>query len=64
MIAVPINDREIAKVTTYVRQAWGNVASEITEQQVLTFRGQASGQTEQWTGEQLRALYPSGISDK
>ena len=64
MIAVPINDREIAKVTTYVRQAWGNVASEITEQQVLTFRGQASGQTEQWTGDQLRALYPSGISDK
>jgi mono/diheme cytochrome c family protein len=64
MVAVPINDREIANVTTYVRQAWGNSASEITEQQVSDFRAESSGQTEQWTGEQLRALYPSGISDK
>jgi mono/diheme cytochrome c family protein len=64
MIPVPISDREIANVTTYVRQAWGNSASEITEQQVSDFRAESSGQTEQWTGEQLRALYPSGISDK
>jgi mono/diheme cytochrome c family protein len=62
MAAILINDREIANVTTYVRQAWGNSASEITEQQVSDFRAESSGQTDQWTGEQLRALYPSGIS--
>jgi mono/diheme cytochrome c family protein len=64
MVAVAINDREIANVTTYVRQAWGNTASEVTEDQVATFREKSAGQVEQWTGEQLKALFPSGISDE
>ena len=63
MAAVNINDREIANVTTYVRQAWGNSASEITQKQVATFRAQSSGQTVQWTGDQLKELFPSGIAD-
>jgi mono/diheme cytochrome c family protein len=64
MAAVDINDREIANVVTYVRQAWGNSASEVTEQQVSEFRAESSGQTEQWTADELKALYPSGISDQ
>lgn len=64
MAAVDINDREIANVVTYVRQAWGNSASEVTEQQVSEFRAESSGQTDQWTAEELKALYPSGISDQ
>ena len=64
MGAVDINDREIANVVTYVRQAWGNSASEVTEQQVSDFRAESSDQTEQWTAEGLKALYPSGVSDQ
>ena len=64
MAAVDINDREIANVVTYVRQAWGNSASEVTEQQVSDFRAESSGQTDQWTAEELKALYPSGVSDQ
>ena len=37
MAAVDIDDREIASVVTYVRQAWGNSASEVTEQEVADF---------------------------
>ena len=58
MAAVDIDDREIASVVTYVRQAWGNSASEVTEQEVADFRAESSAQTEQWTGDQLRSLYP------
>lgn len=63
MVAVPINDREIANITTYVRQAWGNDASEITEEEVSNFRAESAEQSDQWTGEQLRNLYPSSFSD-
>ncbi|MDA0905041.1 MAG: cytochrome c [Verrucomicrobia bacterium] len=31
MAAVPISDREIANVSTYVRQAWGNSSDEVSE---------------------------------
>ena len=64
MAAVDINDREIANVVTFVRQAWGNSASEVTVQQVSAFREESSGRTEQWTAEELIQLYPSGISDQ
>ena len=38
MAAVPISDREIANVSTYVRQAWGNTSSEVTEDFVTELR--------------------------
>ena len=41
MAAVPITDREIANVTTYVRQAWGNNAPEILESEVSAFRNES-----------------------
>ncbi len=59
MVAVPINDREIANVVTYVRQAWGNEASEVSEEEVSGFRAESSNQEGQWTGEQLRTIYSS-----
>ena len=59
MVAVPIDDREIANVVTYVRQAWGNKASEVSEEQVSGFRAESSNQEGQWTGEQLRTIYSS-----
>jgi mono/diheme cytochrome c family protein len=53
----PLNDREIAGVVSYARKAWGNDASEVTEEQVATFRDEASAQKEQWTGDQLKDMY-------
>ncbi len=64
MIAVPINDREIANVVTYVRQAWGNEASEVSEEEVSGFRAESSSQEGQWTGEQLRTIYPSAFAEQ
>ena len=63
MAAVPITDREIANVTTYVRTAWGNAASEITENEVSLFRAESEDQVEQWTGTQLVDMFPSVFSN-
>jgi mono/diheme cytochrome c family protein len=53
----PLNDREIASVVSYARKAWGHDASEVTEEQVATFRDEASGLKDQWTGAQLKDMY-------
>ena len=63
MAAVAIDDREIANVTTYVRNSWGNQASEILEDEVSTFRRESAGKTDQWTGDQLVEMYPSVFSN-
>gem|GEM_PF-494306 len=63
MAAVPITDREIANVTTYVRQAWGNNAPEILESEVSAFRNESKDQIDQWTGDQLIEMYPSAFSE-
>ena len=63
MAAVPINDREIANVSTYVRQAWGNDSSEVSEDQVARVREESSSQQEQWIGSALQSLYLTNTSD-
>ncbi len=63
MAAVPISDREIANVTTYVRKAWGNDASEITEEEVSRFRSDSAAQLEQWTGSQLVEMFPAVFAE-
>lgn len=60
---INLNDREIANITTYVRQAWGNQASEISEDQVSGYRTDSADKEDQWTGEQLRSLFPSSFSE-
>ena len=57
MVAVDINDREIANVSTYVRNAWGNEASELTEDQVTKIRDSIADMQDQWTGEELQSEY-------
>ena len=64
MAAVNLQDRQIADITTYVRQAWGNQASEITDEEVSGFRAESTNKVDQWTGEQLRSMYPSSFSDE
>ena len=63
MAAVPINDREIANVVTYVRQAWGNEAGEIFEDEVSSIRADSSDQQDQWTGDQLISMYPEAFAE-
>ena len=63
MAAVPINDREIANVSTYVRQAWGNDFSEVKEDQVARVREESSSQQEQWIGNALQSLYLNNKSE-
>ena len=61
MVAVDINDREIANVSTYVRNAWGNEASELTEEQVSKIRDSIADMQDQWTGEELQSEYLSDL---
>jgi len=63
MAAVAIDDREIANVTTYVRQAWGNQAGEILESEVAQFRDESKDQVDQWTGDQLVDMYPAVFAE-
>ena len=61
MAAVPIDDREIANVVTYVRQAWGNDSSELTEVEVSRIKIESVNQIEQWVGEDLQSIYLSNL---
>ena len=63
MAAVPISDREIANVSTYVRQAWGNSAPEVTEDLVSELRSEYSSKQDQWVGNELRALYSDSFGN-
>jgi mono/diheme cytochrome c family protein len=63
MAAVPISDREIANVVTYVRQSWGNTSSEVSEDEVAKFRADSADQQDQWTGDQLRSLFAETFSN-
>jgi len=62
MAAVPISDREISNVSTYVRQAWGNTSSEVTEDFVSQLRAEQSAQQEQWVGSELRQKFADSFS--
>ena len=62
MAAVPIDDREIANVVTYVRQAWGNDYGEMTTDEVATIRSDTVEQKDQWIGKALEAEYLSNSS--
>jgi len=61
MAAVPIDDREIANVVTYVRQAWGNDSSELTEVEVSRIKIESVNQIDQWVGEDLQSIYLSNL---
>ena len=62
MAAVAISDREIANVVTYVRQAWGNNAEEIFEDEVASIRSESAEQQDQWTGDQIISMYPESFA--
>jgi mono/diheme cytochrome c family protein len=63
MAAVPISDREIANVSTYVRQAWGNTSAEVSEDLVSEIRSEFSSKQDQWLGDELKSLYSSSFPE-
>ena len=63
MAAVPISDREIANVSTYVRQAWGNTSSEVTEEFISQVRAEHSSRQDQWVGDELKALFSDSFGE-
>jgi mono/diheme cytochrome c family protein len=59
MLAVDIDDADIANVATYVRNAWGNSATEIFEKDVADVRKNTLEQESQWIGQDLQLEYLS-----
>ncbi|MBC2600828.1 c-type cytochrome [Puniceicoccus vermicola] len=53
-----LSDRDIGAVLTYVRQAWGNQAEPISEEQVAEARSLHGGRGSPWTADELLALAP------
>lgn len=51
-----LSDRDIAAVLTYIRQAWGNTAGPITEEQVAEARELHGGRAAPWTAEEVLTL--------
>lgn len=52
-----LNDQQIAAVLTYVRQAWGNQAAPVTEDQVKAIRAQTQNRTgTPWTAAELEQI--------
>lgn len=51
------NDRDIAAVVSYVRNAWGNNASYVTAEQVEAVRSE-QGDRGPWDASELASLYP------
>lgn len=55
-------DEDVAAVSTYIRQTWGNKASAVTPEQVKAIRAQVKGHA-QWTPEELMAI-PDAVEAK
>ncbi|MFP4068865.1 MAG: c-type cytochrome [Opitutales bacterium] len=49
-----LKPRQIAGVLTYIRQEWGNDASEITESMMEDYMDQYEGRSAQWTADELK----------
>lgn len=50
---MPLTDEDIANVLSYIRNTWGNKASEVTADQVKAIRGDVSGRGTPWSAPEL-----------
>ncbi len=55
-MGAPLTDEQLAAVLTYIRQSFGNKASEITPEQVKAVRSQVSGRAQPWTAQELNTI--------
>lgn len=51
-----LSDEDMAAVLTYMRQSWGNDASEITPEQVQAVRAELGGRTQAFSAAELMAV--------
>jgi mono/diheme cytochrome c family protein len=51
-----LSDEDLAAVLSYMRQSWGNKASEITPEQVAKVRQELGGRTQPYTAAELEKL--------
>lgn len=51
-----MSDEDLAGVLTYIRQSWGNNASEITPDEVKAVRAQIGGRVQPWTVAELNSV--------
>jgi hypothetical protein len=51
-----LSDDDLAAVLTYIRQSWGNKASEITPDEVKAIRAKVGNRTQPWTIAELNTL--------
>lgn len=49
-----LDDRQMADILTYVRNAWGNKADAISADEIKDYRGKHADREEPWTQEELR----------
>lgn len=49
-----LNNRDIAAVITYIRQEWGNDASEVTQDMIAAYVADYGGRRAPWTASELR----------
>lgn len=56
-----LSDEEIAAVLTYVRSAWNNDGSAVTEQEVAAVRKATEGRMDAWTEEELEQEENQGV---
>jgi mono/diheme cytochrome c family protein len=54
-MGVGMTDEDLALVLTYIRQSWGNKASEITPEQVKAVRAQVQNRPP-WRADELLAV--------
>jgi mono/diheme cytochrome c family protein len=51
-----LTDEQLAAVLSYIRQSWGNKASEITPEQVKAVRAEVGSRSQAWTIQELNAF--------
>lgn len=56
-----LNDQEMAAMLTYIRSAWDNDASRVTEDEVRLVREASNGRNQAWTAEELADETNQGI---
>jgi mono/diheme cytochrome c family protein len=55
-MGAPLSDEDLAAVLTYIRQSWGNKASEVTPDQVKAVRKEVGGRSQPWTAAELNSV--------
>jgi len=56
-----LNDQEMAALLTYIRSAWDNDASAVSENEVLLVREATSDRNQAWTAKELSEVENQGI---